>query len=908
MLRRLTAIYGTHWNRLAVFVAASVIWLSIASGKSAAQQRVLGVDVSYWNRGSSSATANGITQSDWNTAYSTPNANGYTRQFAFVRATRGGTTGLSTGSGTPNNPPATETLSRRYDDPEFLRTMTRATTAGLFAGPYHYGRPSVAGNTGADEADHYIEYASAYMRPGYLMPILDYEEGAGAEYVQFTIDFSNRLYERMKIRPGIYVGGSRSANMEGATASQKDQLAKPATFTPSVVGPAFPMLWNPYYANNTNPESINVQGTNPKSYYSGFYGPWDNYGNSQPWSFWQYASTVSVPGINNRDATVDGNVSQGDIEYVKNYLVPAVWWNDTSGDWSTMTNWNSGQPLSTFNASDLNNPPAPYVPHVGTGQTTPFTSYTLPVPRLPGTAGSGPAVTSGVNDTVILERPNANITVTLSSGAYNIRKLYMRETLAITGGSLTINYDPTYRPDTSSTVLHGGPISAQFSGPVTLSNGSLTVHTAQIDSAQTFTLAGGTLTFNTINMISNSATKIAVNGDVTINPLNNATATIKRSSTTGTMDFGGGTRAITVGNGSADVDLDIVVPIANGGLTKNGAGTMRLSGSNIFTGPVTVNGGVLRTNNGTGFSNNSAITVNNGGTLDLNGFSDAVASLAGASGGVVLQGSAGLTVSAGSGATTFDGTITGSGTFTKGGASTQILGGNNTLGPVSVSGGKLLFNGTNTTGAVTVGNTATLGGTGSVSGAVTVNSGGHIAPGESIESLGVGPLTLNIGSVLDIELAAPGASDLINVGGLLTLNGGSVNLTDLGGMDAGLYTLINYGTRSGSVDNLGAPTGGPTDFQYKLVDTGSSISLLVSIPGDFNLDGVVDGADFLIWRKDNGPQTDYDMWRANYGRAAGSGSGAGLGGSASVPEPEALVLLLSSLLLWPYVRGRSSRN
>ena len=41
---------------------------------------------------------------------------------------------------------------------------------------------------------------------------------------------------------------------------------------------------------------------------------------------------------------------------------------------------------------------------------------------------------------------------------------------------------------------------------------------------------------------------------------------------------------------------------------------------------------------------------------------------------------------------------------------------------------------------------------GAITGAVTVNSGAHIAPGASIESLDVGSLTLAAGSILDFEL------------------------------------------------------------------------------------------------------------------------------------------------------------
>lgn len=867
--------------------ASLAIFLADATAQ-AQPQRVLGVDISYWNCGT---TSTGCSQSVWNTAYNTPNANGYTRQFAFLRATRGGTTGVDQPQGTPGGG-SLSTLSRRYDDPRFIQNINRATTAGMLAGPYHFGRPDVAGNTGADEALHFAQMASAFMRPGYLMPIFDLEAGSGSDALaQFAIDFSNKIYELVQIRPGIYINGNYSSILQGATLSRRNQLAQPASYTPSVVGPAYPMLWNARYSDNSNPEAIPIQTGSPKHTYttlSSYYGPWDDYGDSAPWSFWQYASTVSVPGFNTIDSTIDGNVSQGDIEYVRNYLVPAVWWHDNNGDWGTLANWNSGQSLGYYSQGD----PAPWVPETPPDQATPYATGPLPTPRLPGAAGSGP--TSGQYDTVILERPNANIVVTHSSGTTtNIRKLYMRETLHITGGSLTINYDPTYRPDDSSTVLHGGPISAQFSGPVTLSGGSLSVHTLQVDAGQTFTLAGGTLTFNTINLISSSTTKVAVTGDVTINPLNNAAAILKRSGSSGTLDLQGDTRTITVGNGSAEVDLDIAVPITNGGLTKNGAGTMRLSAANTFSGPVTINGGVLRSNNAAGFSSSSLVTVNNGGTLDLNGITDTIAALASDSGqttGVVMQGVAGLTMAAPSGTYTFSGSITGTGVLTKTGAATQILNGNNVLGPVNIEGGILQFNGSNTTGNVTVSGGA-LGGSGSVTGAVTVGNGGSVSPGQSIGTLGVGALVLNTGSILDLELGPPGVSDLINVVGLLSLNGGTVQLSDAGGLDVGTYTLINYDILSGNVANLGTPVG-PAGFLYELIDTGSSIELSVSLPGlpgDFNGDGIVDSADYVLWRKNEGTAEEYNIWQANFGRSAGSGSARG--SNASVPEPLAMSLL-----------------
>ncbi|HEY3394943.1 MAG TPA: hypothetical protein VGK58_19720 [Lacipirellulaceae bacterium] len=65
------------------------------------------------------------------------------------------------------------------------------------------------------------------------------------------------------------------------------------------------------------------------------------------------------------------------------------------------------------------------------------------------------------------------------------------------------------------------------------------------------------------------------------------------------------------------------------------------------------------------------------------------------------------------------------------------------------------------------------------------------------------------------------------------------------------------------------------------------------LEGDFNSDGKVDAADYVVWRKTDGAQPGYDMWRTNFGRTAGAGSS--LGGSA-VPEPGTIGLGLLTLL------------
>jgi hypothetical protein len=87
---------------------------------------------------------------------------------------------------------------------------------------------------------------------------------------------------------------------------------------------------------------------------------------------------------------------------------------------------------------------------------------------------------------------------------------------------------------------------------------------------------------------------------------------------------------------------------------------------------------------------------------------------------------------------------------------------------------------------------------------------------------------------------------------------------------------------------------------------------LPGVQGDYNGNGVVDAADYVLWRN-GGPlmndptpgvlPEDYTFWRSRFGRTSGSGSVA----ADAVPEPTVgihLVLVLAAMLTWGRRLGR----
>ncbi|MEX2306910.1 MAG: PEP-CTERM sorting domain-containing protein [Pirellulales bacterium] len=77
------------------------------------------------------------------------------------------------------------------------------------------------------------------------------------------------------------------------------------------------------------------------------------------------------------------------------------------------------------------------------------------------------------------------------------------------------------------------------------------------------------------------------------------------------------------------------------------------------------------------------------------------------------------------------------------------------------------------------------------------------------------------------------------------------------------------------------------------------------LTGDYNGDGSVDAADYVVWRKTgiNGQQ-GYIDWRDNFGATAGSGGGSDAAGQSAVPEPATGLMIVIGGLIMLFHIGR----
>lgn len=147
----------------------------------------------------------------------------------------------------------------------------------------------------------------------------------------------------------------------------------------------------------------------------------------------------------------------------------------------------------------------------------------------------------------------------------------------------------------------------------------------------------------------------------------------------------------------------------------------------------------------------------------------------------------------------------------------------------------------------------TSGTTGLACGTVTVQSSGTLSPGGtgSMAQMKVGALTLQAGGAYVVQLGAASACDRVTGSGAgAPALGGTLTVTDGGGMAAGTYTIIDgfAGTATGSFATVSMPTGWvatvdtATAGQVKLVV--SAVTLVTArTTRDLDNDGRIDAID-----------------------------------------------------------------
>ncbi len=321
----------------------------------------------------------------------------------------------------------------------------------------------------------------------------------------------------------------------------------------------------------------------------------------------------------------------------------------------------------------------------------------------------------------------------------------------------------------------------------------------------------------------------------------------------------------------------------NGGTITSNAALSFNAGSNAESGVINVNA----TLNLYDVRNSGMVTVNNGGAIDNQ------------QGNLVNGGGSRTTIAAG--------------------GAVNLLG-----GTTMELNGSLLVNNGAVTGTVNVNYGSLAKGTGSYD-VVNVNEGGAYSPGNSPGISTAASVDFQAGSfssgaprlVMELGGTAPGTQyDQLRVTGALTLNGTlDVQLVNLG---AGLFSphagqsfdILDWGSLSGTFSTLQLPTlgSGLAWDTSGLYTTGVLSVASAGLPGDYNNNGVVDAADYVVWRKNLGNATslpnddtpgvgndDYSRWRAHYGQTAGSGSGEAIG-VVAVPEPASWMLALSAVV------------
>jgi hypothetical protein len=181
----------------------------------------------------------------------------------------------------------------------------------------------------------------------------------------------------------------------------------------------------------------------------------------------------------------------------------------------------------------------------------------------------------------------------------------------------------------------------------------------------------------------------------------------------------------------------------------------------------------------------------------------------------------------------------------------------------------------------------------------------------------IAPTDTSDGSTFSLEVLSPTTGRFTFDGKSLDITFGHIDQVD-GPVPAGppaavFFTLFD---NNAEADSMGNPTGEHAFYFDNLKIERPA----AEVTGDYNGNGTVDAADYVMWRDTlnqagmNLPADgnnnnmidagDYDVWRSRFGRTSGVGSAT----NSSVPEPTSLTLLLFGTLAAVARRRMASRR
>lgn len=213
--------------------------------------------------------------------------------------------------------------------------------------------------------------------------------------------------------------------------------------------------------------------------------------------------------------------------------------------------------------------------------------------------------------------------------------------------------------------------------------------------------------------------------------------------------------------------------------------------------------------------------------------------------------------------------------------------------------------------SISIGSVGLAQGVGTLIGAVS--NAGIVQPGNSIGALAVdGSFSQSAVGKLRIDLGgtAAGSYDTLAVSGTAML-GGTLE-ADLSGLFAPLlgntFEVVSaMGGLTGTFAAADLPALGAGKM-WRINYSATAVTLAVKLAGDYNDNGVVDAADYNVWRDLLGrtfdPRADgntdgvinladFNLWKANFGTTAGAGA---LSLGQAVPEPSACICAAIAVL------------